>query len=74
MLKQLGGRCARCGIADVNVLEINHINGYKWVFSPNGSRGGMRNLWDVITDIEAGKIDEYELLCKSCNIKCYWER
>lgn len=74
MFKQLGLKCSKCGCINYSILEINHKNGYKGVLSPNGSRGGMRNLWDVISDIKAGKIDEYELLCKPCNMKDYWRR
>jgi len=72
VVKQLGDRCAQCGCTEADILEINHKNGYNGHFSPNGSRGGFRNLWDVIKAIREGKINEYNLLCKECNVNSYW--
>jgi len=68
VLDILGGECALCGCKDREKLEIDHKNGHDVKTSPNGSRGGMRNLWDAVKLIKAGRKDELRLLCKQCNL------
>ena len=67
VLRALGGKCAICGNPDLDQLTIDHINGYNGKFSPNGSRGGWRNLQDAINIIKAGKSQELRVLCKFHN-------
>lgn len=64
----LGGKCALCGCSDEDRLEIDHKNGHNIKRSPSGSRGGMRNLWDAIKLIRAGREKELRILCKRCNL------
>jgi len=61
----LGSRCALC--SSTCDLEIDHVLGYSGKFSPNGSRGGMRNLWHALQLIRQGRASELRLLCKKCN-------
>jgi hypothetical protein len=67
---KIGDKCAHCGITDVRVLQIDHING-----------GGQRELKKISTQgiyrrILLMPIDEckkhYQILCANCNwIKRY---
>ena len=68
VLKALGNKCALCGCTDRDTFEIDHKNGHGINKSPNGSRGGMRNLWDSVKLIRAGRKDELRILCKRCNL------
>jgi len=68
VLKELGNKCAICGSTDKDTFEIDHINGHEIKLSPSGSRGGMRNLWDAIKLIRAGRKNELRILCKRCNL------
>lgn len=65
VLEELGNKCEICGT--IFDLEIDHVNGYSGAFSPNGSRGGRRNLLDAIKLIKAGRKNELRLLCNECN-------
>lgn len=67
VIEELGGKCDNCDA--ITDLEIDHKNGYNGKHSPNGSRGGERNLWDAIKLIKAGRKNELRLLCKPCNVK-----
>lgn len=69
VIELLGGRCSGCGSTEFSHLEFHHKNGYDGPISPNGSRGGIRNLWHVISLIKQGRIGELDLLCKQCNLK-----
>ena len=68
VLSLLGDKCAICGSTDRDTFEIDHKNGHGIRKSPNGSRGGMRNLWDSIKLIRAGRKNELRILCKRCNL------
>lgn len=67
VLDKLGGKCVLCGDNDHNALEIHHKNGYGGKNHPNGSRGGIDNLWNAIKHIREGRQDELELLCWRCH-------
>lgn len=63
----LGGECSSCGIADIRVLQIDHING-----------GGHQELLEkgsnhVTTKIFRGETDDYQILCANCNWIKRWE-
>lgn len=68
VISLLGGKCVLCGCKETEFLEIDHKYGHNIKPSPNGSRGGMRNLWDAIKLIRAGRKNELRVLCKSCNL------
>lgn len=62
-LKFLGNRCAKCGIEDKRVLQIDHING-----------GGVAEkkklgwgVWPICRDVLSGVPNKYQLLCANCN-------
>jgi len=65
VIKDLGSKCVFCGT--IFDLEIDHKNGYNGKVSPNNSRGGMRNLFDAINLIKAGRKEELRVLCHKCN-------
>ena len=69
IIELLGGKCAKCGIDDVRVLQIDHVNG-----SGNAERGRMcpySYYKCVLKSIEANE-HKYQLLCANCNwIKRY---
>lgn len=60
-LKILGNQCCRCGIEDIRVLQIDHVEG----------KGGLErtrrksiNKAIALGKVKAGK---YQLLCANCN-------
>jgi hypothetical protein len=63
-LERLGGRCARCGITDLRVLQISHRNG-----DGRLERGG-RQSGGRYQKIALGKrdVNDLELLCANCHI------
>ena len=62
----LGGKCVNCGIADIRLLEINHINGL-------GDKK-RRELWanqvKFFNSLLNGKTpkDGLEIRCANCNV------
>ena len=66
VLKRLGGQCARCGIKDSRVLQVDHING-------NGYREcrriGASQLYRHALAQGGNAYVEYQLLCANCNWK-----
>ena len=68
---KLGGKCAKCGITDIRVLQIDHING-----GGERERTKGRRYQGILLDIR-DKSEEYikqhyHLLCANCNwIKRY---
>ena len=66
IIEHLGGKCNRCGITDVRVLQIDHING--------GGRRELRSLsrHQYYHLVFSDTIGKYQLLCANCNwIKKY---
>lgn len=69
----LGGACARCGMSDDRVLDIDHVRDdgrtHRLMHpGPSVYRAMMR-------DLRAGITDRYQLLCANCHlIKTYHER
>jgi hypothetical protein len=55
-------KCARCGFADLRVLQLDHING-------GGSRyrGAGNNYTEYLSLIRAGFPPGYQILCSNCN-------
>ncbi len=71
VIKLLGNKCAKCGITDWRVLQINHING--------GGTAEFRkrgNYYGLITGILNGNraTTDLELRCANCNILYEFER
>ena len=62
ILRLLGGKCRRCGFDDERVLQIDHVNG--------GGSAEVRpgNRYQVILSrLNMGSTDYYQLLCANCN-------
>lgn len=74
LFEQLGMQCVQCGCGDLSQLEFHHLNGYNGEVSPNGSRGGMRNLLDIQKLINEGRASNVVVLCKRCNKNEYHSR
>lgn len=72
IFQSYGRECSRCGVADPDVLTIDHINqqGAKHK-QPDGQRySGLRLYrWLVNNKFPSG----YRVLCLNCNIKAYKE-
>ena len=67
VIRSLGGKCIFCGDPTIENLRIDHKNGYTDKVSPNGTRGGFRNLWDAIKIIRAGRSNELQIICYKCD-------
>ena len=66
-IKALGGKCTLCGIDDILVLTIDHINGIR--NDPFGKRKGNTNiplLNHIIKNPEKAK-ESYQVLCWNHN-------
>jgi hypothetical protein len=66
MIQEYGGKCNHCGIADVDVLDIDHINNNGAKHRKKGLYG--YNLYRYLKKLGFPK-DEYQLLCRNCNWK-----
>ena len=66
MNAEYGGKCSNCGISDIDILDIDHINN-------NGAEDRRNNLYGYNLYRHLKKKgypkDEYQLLCKNCNWK-----
>ena len=67
IIKALGGKCERCGISDIRVLEIHHLlgGGAKIRESYKGTKYGYdyRYLRDILKNLEG-----ISLLCANCHL------
>jgi len=70
MIKAYGGKCVRCGISDVDVMDIDHINNNGAEDRKNHLHG--YNLYRHLKKHGWPK-DEFQLLCKNCNWKKHLE-
>lgn len=60
--------CAKCGIKNIDCLEIDHINNQgarerRKLFGSQGGSGTSFYLWLIRNDFPKG----YQVLCKNCN-------
>lgn len=57
-------KCVNCGIGDIDMLQINHING-----DGNKDKRAKLTGWTMMYAIRNGKrvIDDLNLLCSPCN-------
>ena len=70
LLKELGGKCVRCGIDDIRVLDIHHIDPSKKVTPEKRVYNWTRRF----KDWEANK-GNLEILCSNCHrIQTWIER
>ena len=66
MIAEYGGECVSCGISDIDVLDIDHINNdgsvdrKKRLYGYNLYRKLKKNNWPK---------SNFQLLCKNCNWK-----
>lgn len=67
VFKKLGGRCQRCGIDDIRVLQVDHVNGSG---IQDRKKGNGYSYYRRIRDDISGK---YQLLCANCNWIKRWE-
>jgi len=70
LIEMLGGKCIKCGMADVRVLQINHLHGNRRE-AESGKKefvrtGTMTFYWDVLKGRR--KTDDLDLRCANCNI------
>jgi phage FluMu protein Com len=67
-IEKLGGRCVACGIDDMRVLQINHLNGR------NGDRKEVGDR--IYKKIIAGTrvLDDLDVRCANCNVIYEYER
>lgn len=69
LIKELGGKCRKCGIADIQVLEINHINKDK-----KERPKKLQYTWQRrIKEWNKNK-NNLELLCANCHRKLTWKQ
>ena len=69
LIKQLGGKCARCGNPDMRVLDINHLDRTQKVRPSGGQYTYGRRIkdWNANTG-------NMELLCANCHRIHTWEQ
>jgi hypothetical protein len=63
----LGGKCNHCGINDIRVLQVDHVNG-------NGTKENKKiHARGVVMRVMESPND-YQILCANCNWIKRWER
>jgi len=82
VIKKLGGKCKVCGLDDIRVLDINHIDRDKkdkhknfgrprsrWLLPAPSAHSWLKRLqnWE-------GDLDNIEILCANCHRKHTWEQ
>ena len=60
-VQALGGKCVRCGIRDIRVLGLNHINGDGW------SDRKTKKTDEIYHEVVDGKRRDIEVRCFNCN-------
>jgi predicted HNH restriction endonuclease len=75
IIQILGMKCKLCGIDDIDVLQIDHINndGYlhRKMVTPQGQRTGRKTRSELLSDHKNG-VDlnkTLQILCANCNYK-----
>lgn len=67
LIKKLGGKCVKCGISDIRVLDINHIDRKKKTKIKYYSWQKRLLQWEK-------DINGLELLCANCHRVHTWEQ
>lgn len=67
----LGNKCAACGETDLDVLEIDHVNGGGGVRRQrHGHHTELRSIRDALRDARTLSYElEVQLLCGNCHIR-----
>jgi predicted HNH restriction endonuclease len=60
IIKILGGKCMQCGIEEIKVLQLHHIDGRK--------KGESKKFWRV----PSLDISKFKLLCANCHTLEHW--
>ncbi len=66
IINNYGGMCVECGIADLEVLDIDHIHNNGAEHRRNGFHG--YNLY-MLLKREGCPKEDYQVLCRNCNWK-----
>ncbi len=70
----LGSKCSWCGITDLRVIQIDHVNGGG---TAERKKPGQKSRWNyyrgIFGEISAGS-KNYQLLCANCNWIKRWEK
>lgn len=61
-----GGKCVRCGFADIRALHVDHING-GGKKERDAGRHGLFELWKITKDDPVMARATFQLLCANCN-------
>ena len=69
IITELGGKCARCGNADLRVLDLHHIDPTKKVIPKNRQYTWLRRL----ADWKKNK-GNLELICANCHRIHTWDQ
>lgn len=71
VIELLGGKCVNCGVSDVRILQVNHMNG-----DGAAERKTHFSHYKFINDILSGErsTSDLELRCANCNILHEFER
>lgn len=69
IIRALGGKCRSCGIADIRVLELNHIDPEAKVRPEDGVWSWSRRLRDW-----RANTTNLEVLCANCHRLHTWEQ
>lgn len=64
VVNKLGGKCKHCGIDNIDVLDIDHVNDDGNIHRKNGISG--RSLCQLIKR-EGFPKHKYQVLCRNCN-------
>ena len=73
LIEFLGSKCCKCGIDDIRMLEIDHINGNGFKKNKRFTNTYCEHLY-YLKRPEKAKIT-FQILCGNChNIKTYEER
>ncbi len=67
-INKLGGKCAKCGVTDARILQINHVNGG----GTKEKRFGI-DMYKAIVD-GTRQTEDLNVLCPTCNILYEYER
>lgn len=64
----LGDKCKHCGIKDIRVLQIDHINGGgQREIRQNKNLGTLNHYYRQMTANGDAFLKKYQLLCANCN-------
>ena len=73
-VKTLGGKCCVCGISDLRVLQINHINGEGVELYSSGRRKPVVTNHRLVSMLAGETHDHLEVRCCNCNYLHEYER